>query len=359
VLHAGYANAHDDDATAAAAAAAAASEAAGGTADGGDGGSDNEDDGGGGGGGGVGVGGVGGDITLRADLKRLKDAEKAEKRAKWAAAAAGTLLPPRPAAVPLPAWRDVDRGADLEEVLHDAIRMQPRGLYRRHVMHEGVGYREWAALVREAAAEAARLEKLHSPATLVVFVDELNTAGGLGAVCETVSSHTLDGVALPRNILFCGALNSTDVDAFNAGAAVATSADGAPAGQPQPPRGPRTDDFRWAAQARLAAMAHGGGGGGRGGGGGFGLGAPPHGPPGGGLQRQASWDRATRPREDESREEYMPAFVVKAVPGCVAPLLAAHEGLGKKNDELMAFLRELMRGRQVRAFVAQMGQRCK
>ena len=370
VLHAGYANAND----AAAATATVASEAVSGAADGGGGGSDSEDDGGGGGsggggsggggsgGGGNGGGGNGGDSTLRADLQRLKDAERAEKRAKWAAAAAGTLLPPRPSAAPLPAWREVDRGASLEEVLHDAIRMQPRGLYRRHVMHEGIGYREWAALVREAAAEAERLEKLHSPATLVVFVDELNTAGALGAVCETVSSHTLDGVALPRNILFCGALNPPDVGAFDACAFDAGAADGAPAGQQQlqPPRGPRADDhldFRWAAQARLGAMAHGDGGGGGGGGGA--LGEPPRGPPGGGLQRQASWDRATRPREDESREEYMPAFVVKAVPGCVAPLLATHEGLGRKNDELMTFLRELMRGRQVRVFVAQMGQCCK
>jgi hypothetical protein len=72
---------------------------------------------------------------------RVQAGEEQKKRAKWAAAerrdspSEDTQL-----------WKELERFAELEIVLNDVIKMSPRGLYRRHVMHEGIGYNEWAAI---------------------------------------------------------------------------------------------------------------------------------------------------------------------------------------------------------------------
>jgi len=66
-------------------------------------------------------------------LKELEDAAFAAKAAKWAAAEAAG---PEDGASK---WFEITSYADLEAVLNDAIRLKPKGLYRRVVMHDGIG----------------------------------------------------------------------------------------------------------------------------------------------------------------------------------------------------------------------------
>ena len=159
------------------------------------------------------------------------------------------------------------------------------------------------------------MQRINEAATLVVFIDELNTAGAFGAVAETMGSGCLDGVPLPPNVLFVAAINPPHA-----------------AGEEMAERG--VGDFRFtshaaalaegpaasasaASAAAAAAAARGGGGAGATGG-------------AAAVAREADPDNPQP--EDERLEEYMPSFVVKPVPLCLERLVTVHQGVCRARE---------------------------
>ena len=97
--------------------------------------------------------------------------------------------------------------ADMTDFLSKIVASPPFSLYHRILADEGLTPYKWRTFLDGIIAASVRLIRL-SPATIIcVFVDELNTAGCLGMVTEAFLSHSLDGVPLPRNIFFVGAIN--------------------------------------------------------------------------------------------------------------------------------------------------------
>ena len=109
--------------------------------------------------------------------------------------------------------------ADLLRCVEQICKAQtgsPGVIYRRILAHEGLDADEWHAIVTNVTADAARIARISPEATLVVFLDELNTAGALGAIAETFTNHMHNGALLPPNVLFVGAINRRrEADAGN------------------------------------------------------------------------------------------------------------------------------------------------
>jgi hypothetical protein len=114
-----------------------------------------------------------------------------------------------------------DRGEDEEEEFHcrfesnDAIRefindlfvVNPKKLFYRKLADESLSPANLRQYIADIRRQAEILCESNFNANLVVFIDELNTAGALGMVTELFLSHSLDGERLPQNIFFVGAIN--------------------------------------------------------------------------------------------------------------------------------------------------------
>jgi hypothetical protein len=97
--------------------------------------------------------------------------------------------------------------ADLCEFITRIVTAPPFSLYHRILADEGLTPIKWRSFLAGVVAASVRLLKLSPSTVICVFVDELNTAGCLGMVTEAFLSHCVDGVPLPRNIFFVGAIN--------------------------------------------------------------------------------------------------------------------------------------------------------
>lgn len=171
------------------------------------------------------------------------------------AAARPAASTPAPAPAPAapgpngPQLRAFRGAADLLQCLVQMGRAQSGSLYRRILAHEGLDAARWHDVVTRVTQDASRVQALSPSATLVVFVDELNTAGALGAITEVFTNHRHNGRPLPANILFAGAINPrrespqpatpmpeaptrTDAGAADVGARPARQASAAPASAP-------------------------------------------------------------------------------------------------------------------------------
>lgn len=97
--------------------------------------------------------------------------------------------------------------ADLRDFLHQMISSPPVKLYYRLLADDGLTPLKWRTFLERVIAASKRINSLSATATICVFIDELNTAGCLGMVTEAFLMHSLDGVSLPSNIFFVGAVN--------------------------------------------------------------------------------------------------------------------------------------------------------
>jgi hypothetical protein len=102
---------------------------------------------------------------------------------------------------------------DFVAFLESLVLTKPVSLYRRILAHEGLNECKWRSIIKDISNEALKLQKLCADATIVIFVDEMNTAGALGMISEVMSNHSLDGALLPTNIFFAGAINPQKVAA--------------------------------------------------------------------------------------------------------------------------------------------------
>uniref|UniRef100_A0A0G4IBB0 Uncharacterized protein n=1 Tax=Chromera velia CCMP2878 TaxID=1169474 RepID=A0A0G4IBB0_9ALVE len=87
--------------------------------------------------------------------------------------------------------------------IRDCLQSVPRNAFFRIRMHEGVTASLWRDKVNEIAQAAMSSEDI----VVVAFVDELNTTQVMGMVQEVFSNNTLDGLPLPENIFWIGAIN--------------------------------------------------------------------------------------------------------------------------------------------------------
>lgn len=217
---------------------------------------------------------------------------------------------------------------ELEQVLGEVLALQPKTLYRRIVAHEGLTYDAWARFVAQLRRDAETTARLCASATLVVFVDELNTAGAIGAVSEAVAAHCFDGVPLPRNVIFVAAINprrplqhnaaAIDAPAYDLGdfttnarrPALAAVGAAVPAPSPLPPRSSPVP-------SALAGPVH--------------SGVAP----------------VTWAAEDEGATDYMDtvSFVVKPLPACLEPLVVHQTGMAGIVEE--EFLRECLKTKSI------------
>jgi hypothetical protein len=97
--------------------------------------------------------------------------------------------------------------ADLRDFLHQLVSAPPVKLYHRLLADDGLTPLKWRNFLATIIAASIRIHKLSASAIVCVFVDELNTAGCPGMVNEAFIMNSLDGEALPSNILFVGAVN--------------------------------------------------------------------------------------------------------------------------------------------------------
>jgi hypothetical protein len=96
---------------------------------------------------------------------------------------------------------------ELEDFLQHLMACKPVSLYHRKLADEGLTPEKWRRFITEVVVSAERIKKLNDLAVVCVFIDESNTAGAFGMVTEAFVSHSMDGVPLPANIFFVGAIN--------------------------------------------------------------------------------------------------------------------------------------------------------
>ena len=97
--------------------------------------------------------------------------------------------------------------AHLSDFMYQLVSSAPFSLYHRILADEGLTPIKWRNFLDIVVAASIRVQYLSADTIICVFVDELNTAGCLGMVTEAFLSHSIDGVPLPRNIFFVGAIN--------------------------------------------------------------------------------------------------------------------------------------------------------
>eukprot|EP01039_Chlorochromonas_danica_P009047 gene9047-9983_t len=100
----------------------------------------------------------------------------------------------------------------LEECLEQLVKRKPASLFYRILADDGLTVEKWRDFISKVATAAKRIFDLDSSATVCIFVDETNTARALGMVTEVFVTHSLDGIALPTNIVFVGAINPFTVE---------------------------------------------------------------------------------------------------------------------------------------------------
>ena len=91
--------------------------------------------------------------------------------------------------------------------MHQLVSSAPFSLYHRILADEGLTPIKWRNFLDIVVTASIRVQHLSADTIICVFVDELNTAGCLGMVTEAFLSHSIDGVPLPSNIFFVGAIN--------------------------------------------------------------------------------------------------------------------------------------------------------
>ena len=98
-----------------------------------------------------------------------------------------------------------------ETSLHDFLRScataPPAALYHRILADESLTAERWRNFLTPIIEYAKKLRLMSPSAVICVFVDELNTATSLGMIDEAFTTQSMDGIPLPTNIFFAGAIN--------------------------------------------------------------------------------------------------------------------------------------------------------
>lgn len=120
--------------------------------------------------------------------------------------------------------RPVPSPRALAKLLNDAMLATVPETQRHVRMHEAMTAADWRKMIAEVRNDAAKLSnfcRTHNTSMLrvVVFVDELNTSNILGMIKEAFVDHSCDGVMLPSNVVFFGAVNPNDPAGAARGAA--------------------------------------------------------------------------------------------------------------------------------------------
>lgn len=97
--------------------------------------------------------------------------------------------------------------SELSNVMKDILNTKPDKLFYRILADEGLSVSSWRSFVSNIEKESNRISAVSPNATIVIFVDELNTASCLGLVSEAFLTHSMDGRLLPENLFFVGAIN--------------------------------------------------------------------------------------------------------------------------------------------------------
>jgi hypothetical protein len=119
--------------------------------------------------------------------------------------------------------RPVPSPRALAKLLNDAMLANVPETQKHVRMHEAMTAADWRQMIAEVRADAAKLtafgNRIACALRIVVFVDELNTSNILGMIKEAFVDHACDGVRLPSNVVFFGAVNPNDPDTARRGAA--------------------------------------------------------------------------------------------------------------------------------------------
>lgn len=100
----------------------------------------------------------------------------------------------------------------LEESMEQLVKRKPASLFYRILADDGLTVEKWRGFISTVVIAAKKIFELDSSATVCIFVDETNTAKAFGMVTEVFLTHSLDGIALPTNIVFVGAINPFTVE---------------------------------------------------------------------------------------------------------------------------------------------------
>lgn len=100
--------------------------------------------------------------------------------------------------------------ADHDQVMgfyNDLLAVTAKKLFYRKLADEALSPVTLRHFISALQEESTNILKLCPNAKIVVFIDELNTAGCIGMVSELFLSHSIDGKPLSPNIFFVGAIN--------------------------------------------------------------------------------------------------------------------------------------------------------
>lgn len=95
----------------------------------------------------------------------------------------------------------------IKEFIVDILDMKPITLFHRLLADETLSQDKLTSFMNIIEKEAIKIQQINPHATIVVFIDELNTAGSLGLVSEFFLSHSFNGLPIQSNIYFVGAIN--------------------------------------------------------------------------------------------------------------------------------------------------------
>ena len=95
----------------------------------------------------------------------------------------------------------------LHEFLRACATAPPAALYHRILADESLTAERWRNILTPIVEDAKKLQLMSPSAVICVFVDELNTATSLGMIDEAFTSQSMDGMPLPSNLFFAGAIN--------------------------------------------------------------------------------------------------------------------------------------------------------
>jgi len=106
----------------------------------------------------------------------------------------------------------------VKEVIMEQMKLSPEKLFHKILMDESITPEQFKATIASIVKDSREIQKATGKesgeiATIVVFIDEINTSSILGVVKEIFLDRTLDGVLLPKNIFFVGALNPQNLSA--------------------------------------------------------------------------------------------------------------------------------------------------
>ncbi|RYH29184.1 hypothetical protein EON65_09410 [archaeon] len=107
----------------------------------------------------------------------------------------------------LPALELFSDGDDLKLFMQGLLNCKSSSLYFRLLADEGLSAYKWREFIAEVSNAANRVSELSASAVVCVFIDECNTSGAFGIVCEAFAWHTIHGEPLPSNLFLVGAIN--------------------------------------------------------------------------------------------------------------------------------------------------------